>query len=376
MKEKILKFLIITTMLFGLSSCVTSKNNNNDREHTINNSTTTLESTQSDIPNINESGTEENKEKITNKITNGSIFSEGLAFVNCYGSDKTYCIDKNGYVVFKLDERLFSCLGFSYTNSLVLINGKLYDKTGKAIAPEEVAVTEFYDFALSNGHIFATVIESSFETSKKKLGVMNFAFEWLIEPSEELYNAFTSKNTLSFSNTIYYNAIQKTYDGIVTYRCLNMSNRKLTEITQNEINFDNTIPYFKLKEKYPTMHTLTNFTNGKAAILFYNADTNIYYVSMIDKQGNLLFEPVDIGYYYNPTLKTDGNIIIWTSYFGWEITSMDIQGKILGTATNLNTNIFGNDGQLAVDICDNILRVYNSYSNETIYLNSELQPLF
>ena len=337
-----------------------------------------------DISNNGDASTEETREKITSKIEGGTLFSAGLALVNYYGHDSTYCIDEEGYIVFKLNEKIYlNAYGAdeSFKSGFRLVGESLYDKTEKKTNPTDVGATKFYSFALNNGHIFASVIESTFENSSKKLGIMNLEFEWILEPSEEIYNAFALKNggfTFQYFETVYYhngNYYSKIENDSSKYNCIDMKSGAIYQIASDEIKFKDTIDYYELKIDYPTAVELTEFVNGKAGVLFCNSETDIYYASMVDEDGELLFDPVDVGYcYYN--LATDGNIIILTSYFGWDIISIDKNGKTLGNITDLNDTVFDNDGRLGVYLCNGILWIGNSYSKEVRYFNSKLEPLF
>jgi len=314
----------------------------------------------------------------------GSVFANGLALVNYEGHDYTYCIDKEGYVVFKIEKQNELSTAIDAKESIqgdfvYFIQSKsVYDIKGNLLKPEDYGVTRFYECGLANGHLFASVIESNFEGSTKKLGVMNNKFEWIVQPTEELFNAFFANDTLNY---LYLGSHGFVYrDGVYYYDsrkyCLNIKDGTLSKYELEISDIEGIITYEELREKYPTLYQVTNFIDGKAAILFLNKDTNIFYVSMVDEKGQLLFNPIDVGDHYSPSIVTDGKTIILAEYSGWNLTSIDQNGKILAKLENLNKTLFSNDGQVNVKISDGVLHILNTYDNQTCYLTTDLKLLF
>ena len=150
--------------------------------------------------------------KIEGTITRGTNFSNGLALVQTNDKSKASCINKDEYIVFELDvpseySSYIDPLNLEFIGGYILIpwSGALYDSKGNATYPEDVGATAFYDIALEGGYILADKVTASFSNTKKELGVMNTDFEWVIEPSEEIFQAIAFRQTNTIvSSSLYY----------------------------------------------------------------------------------------------------------------------------------------------------------------------------
>ncbi len=162
-------------------------------------------------PNENENA---GREKISGDIAAGSVFSEGKAFVSLAAdNDTTYCINKDGYILFKLNEKMgaIGTIDCTFKNGLTLIQKyqeqHICDKNGKVTYPKDVGATKFYDIGFEGGYILAEVVESTFDSTVKKAGIMNTDFEWTVGPTEELYKYINKLNLVSYTKDRYFNDI-------------------------------------------------------------------------------------------------------------------------------------------------------------------------
>lgn len=404
MKKIISLILIIACIALTACGNETEDTNSsyvNSQEEVSNYSSNEIETSDVSDSNSHEDISEDEGEKIEGEIIAASDFSEGLAFVEL-SNDKgrTYCIDKKGNIVFRLDIKL-SAMGYIYAtfiNGLAYVNVGLCDKTGKVTRPEDVGATNFiYVSTLRAGYILAEVIESDYSSTTKKLGVLNTKFEWTVEPTENLYNEFSNKyGSLAISTA----SITSDYTVGDLFYCSDLNkilNLKTGEVINDKekigeidsslwvlgANFTQYTGYYLPGEgsdlsedrlvldltKNGVVCSATNFVDGKAAIVYHNASANKYYVTMIDDQGKHLFEPVETKY---KSVENDGKYILVTEDRCAE--AFDDSGEKLGkidfsTDLNKSYSFYFNDGIV-------LLRAGSGYNYTCYYYNVDFTPLF
>lgn len=238
------------------------------------------------------------RNKFSGVIRYGTPFSEGLAIIS--DGEKTYCIDTNGYIVFETDAPSSgSIYSKGYQNGLAMIDGNLYDKNGHVTTPEDVGVTTFYDFALSEGYIVAVKEEATYNSFKISLGILNTHFEWVTPLNEKLYAS--TKKLLESPTSTY----------TVGDYIINENNNIIYEIkTTKCYSFDS--PPADLKEYGWTfsngsfmqgsdtvfttdaINAPAHWVNGKHVLIFYNKSAKKYYFTLVDTNGAFAFEPVEL----------------------------------------------------------------------------------
>ncbi len=328
--------------------------------------------------------------KLTSDIIDSTDFSEGLTLVKCKDNpDITICIDNNGYIVFEIPQEFPKGIVTSkFINGFILFKGNIYDKKGNMYTPENHGVTKFYDRAFKDNYIICEVVESSFDSTTKQLGIMNFDFDWIVKPNETLYKSI---DTLSLGAA---NVDQDQYyfDGLIGPRYYNNDNEKHVDLKTGEIS-DNppvNIPSFAWYNQFGKYFGIDGvmldisekgnviagecFINGKAPIVFYNIEVSESYFTVIDDKGNFSFEPIKIG--------TDRWYI--TSYDGINILisrddiykCFDTDGNLIGekdfTSVSSHYVITGS-------VSDGIIRIskYNSSSGSIInFHTTSFEPLF
>lgn len=405
--KKIITLLLAFVLVFSFAACsdksgsssdesglnngsgLNEGNNLTDDSDLTDDSNLTDDSDLTEGGNSNDAGADngDEQQKISGKITASSKFSDGKAFVSINGDhSKTYCIDKTGTILFELDmaDRIMIDQIYDvFVNGYAFIGNGICDESGKVTLPEDVGATRFHDIALSGGYILAEKVSSSFNGSKKELGVMNTSFEWVVEPSEQLYEAvsdslphlYRSESSYYIDGFIYFDK-NHCYMNVRTGEILKTAP---TSILNEKLKFD-TIGYKNIYRdtiidlsEYSTLTAGTKFENGKAVIRFHNSDVGKEYFTVIDKDGNFAFEPVEIKLdMINWVYVDDEYVLFKDQLFGSDVNLVcyNFKGEIVG---EFNTLKFS-----SVDINDGIIvfRSRNYYSFETYYFNPDFSPLF
>lgn len=314
---------------------------------------------QSNTANVKHTG-----KKITGPITKSTLFSEGLALVMTKTEpDKIYCINTNGYIVFELD-RTEVDIGFytpdiddKFMNGFIMINGMVCDASGNLTKPEDVGVDEFDGVALEGGYILATTIAGDYNSTVWKEGVMNTDFQWLIEPTEEIYDTlhywsddyrddYPYYKKFFYNNGIYLrksSGMDTNFDSSGDDLFFNLETEKF--VSGNTISFSSeTWEYYSPYDAFmnPTYKSMlkfnpdylcniTSFVEGEAAVTFYNDDIGKYYYTLINESGEYMFEPVEtvgIIYFYDGEYFIIVDDAYYCSYLECYDSEMNLLGRI------------------------------------------------
>ena len=346
--KKIISFFLILILILSLSSCNLISNN----------------------PDYNNLKPNIFKEKISGQITIGTKFSEGLAFVSIEGDNNTtYCIDKNGYVVFKIDNYslpkpnplFFQGIDSSgFINGYTIINKGVCDTKGNITYPSDVGVTSFLSSAFSDRYIIAEKITSDYQSSTYEMGIMNMKFQWVVEPSEEYYR--NGKDGIYYSN------------GFITLTQNKYFNTKTGKIVNTIPTQQPSVPSIDIT-KYENAVEATKFYNNKAAIIFYNDSVRKFYFTLADTSGTFLFEPKEVENFtattntfvapwYDVDLEFDGEYIIVSKYairHGMKdhvLKIYNIKGEFIG---EINTSTL-RAGEYFCSIDDGVISLYGTTS--------------
>lgn len=359
-----------------------------------------------ETPNGEKIVIESTGKKIDGEFSAASVFSEGLAFVErAAEKGKTYCIDKSGNIIFDLDIDLSvnGDISASFTNGLAYVKEGFCDTSGKVTKPADVGATTFHYVAtLKSGYLLAEVVTADYANTVKKLGVLNTKFEWTVEPSEKLYNEFANENGYSkidsALNTSDY-MIGDWYCNAALDKALNVKTgevttekEKLGQPTSCEwalsYNGESYVGYafpgkstdgldkkltVDLSER-GNICAATSFVNGKAAIVYHNTAAKTYYVTMIDEEGNHLFEPVETK---GSSVQTDGEYILvekddYAEIFndkGEKIGEIDVSAD-----TSKSYSLQLSDGVILV--IGGRIDMMSGYSGKAYYLDVRGKDLF
>ena len=179
-----------------------------------------------------------------NNIEYAAPYSEGLMFLKLTSNDAdVYCVDKNGKVVFKLNEELVKVRTSQFMNEYAFVTAidtsgdyhtVLCDKKGKLTYPSDVGVTEFYgpDEILKAGYVLAVKEEANYASTKKQLGVLNTNLEWEIPLSEELYVQFADTLADSFGENF---IVDNVFYSVKLSKSLNLKTGEVLSIDLKQV---------------------------------------------------------------------------------------------------------------------------------------------
>ena len=372
--KKILSLILAVAMTMSLSACGGQKTNNNGG-------------------NSEEIAIEHTGKKIKGEITAASVFSDGLAFVCLDGNkENAYCIDKQGNIVFELENKIQSAFGEivnKFENGYALIDGGICNTKGEITYPEDVGATEFFGIALKGGYIIATKVTADYSISKQEIGVMNTDFEWVVQPSETIYNEVcedlwttSSLNTQSFyADGVVY------FDGCKKY--LNVKTGEVSEKTDIKIPSENWIYYtdytfrngneevmVDLKHLDNISGTCNNsYKKNKVPVIFNNMQVGKLFWSLVDEKGELLFNPVETTDFF--TGLTDFSWVIFdgenTVFYAKsmnKLSSFNSKGELSGemSVEDLSAGYIENGIILLIS--------GGMYSKKCHYYNADFSPLF
>jgi len=338
------------------------------------------------------------------EISMGTVFSEGMAFVQINNDEETtYCIDEKGNIVFELNEHIelyMSSETCKFKNGLALLQGQdddglsvriFCDKKGKITYPADVGVSKFYGKALDGGYIIAERVTSSYNASKKEIGVMDTDFQWIVQPSGELYEKMINEEKYGYEPHItdgsyYYK------DTLYCSQSGSYLNLKTGELMQEasfvepasswrdvSTYFDGNVYLDSNGNVKLNMNDVTNFykktafINDKAVVSFWNKETDSYYFTLIDEKGRFTFEPVMMDYCNNPIGAYDGKetiLICENDGVNTRLYSYDITGKQLGKTQTGYSEACVNDGIIST------FDYLGDLKHKTSYYKSDLTPLF
>ena len=331
--------------------------------------------------------------KIKGEITAASVFSDGLAFVCLDGNkEKAYCIDKQGNIVFELENKIQSAFGEifnKFENGYALIDGGICNTKGEITYPKDVGATEFFGIALKGGYIVATKVTADYSTSKQEIGVMNTDFEWVVQPSETIYNEVCEDLwTTSALNTQSFYADGVVYfDGCKKY--LNVKTGEVTNKTDIKIPSENWIYYTDYtfrngnEEVMVDLSHLDNISgtcnNGykkdKVPVIFNNVQVGKLFWSLVDEKGEILFNPVETTEFFTgltdfSSVKFDGEHTIFYAKSMKKLSSFDSSGKMLAEMNIEDlSDVYIEDGII-------LLISGGINSKKCYYYNKDFTPLF
>ena len=373
--KKILSLVLTVAMIVSLSACggqkTKSSNGGNSEEIVI----------------------EHTGKKIKGEITAASGFSDGLAFVCLDGNkEKAYCIDKQGNIVFELENKIQSAFGEifnKFENGYALIDGGICNTKGDITYPKDVGATEFFGIALKGGYIIATKVTADYSTSKQEIGIMNTDFEWVVQPSETIYNEVcedlwttSALNTQSFyANGIVY------FDGSKKY--LNVKTGEVSDSTDINIPSENWIYYTDYtfrngnEEVMVDLNHLDNisgtcnnsYKNNKVPVIFNNQQVGKLFWSLVNEKGELLFNPVETTDFFSGLMdfswvKFDGENTVFYAKSMNKLSSFNSKGELSGEMSVEDLS--------AGYIEDGIILLISGGMNskKCHYYNADFSPLF
>lgn len=335
------------------------------------------------------------------RISGYDVYSEGLALVRLDGNrDTTYCINKQGEIIFTLD-------GFysgTFLNGLAFVkNGYgdilICDTTGNLTNCEDLGITSFvayssyYGYYWFGDYIVVQISSSTYTGPIEKIGIMNSKLEYVVQPSESLYEVFQKYINSGFVYENY--LIKASGTNWVNSSILDLSTGTEVQDVQTIINsisspyesdFWDTArydyKYIHIKtgetvldlEEYDTISSIGDFQNGTAPIIFEatsNAGTKEYF-TLIKENGTFCFEPIELPStrYF---VKTDGDkYLLYNKKNDWNmiettLVMFDQSGMICQLPLE-------DSGTRYIDFADSVIHVKSD--DNIIFYDLDLTPLF
>lgn len=429
--------LLICLMLTLFSACTNNSNNNENDDYENGNLGENENQSNENQGSENQGGNNSNNknegsddesaadEKIS-ITTIESNYSEGLAFVKTDDDSPLYCIDKSGKTVFTVDA---SYVGSGFHNGLTLLMQKepvLCDKTGKIITAQDLGGDSLVCDNLeifNDGFILVKKTTTSYKGSVDEIAVFNSKLEKIVDFSSELYTAFIED--YNYNGTCYYNGYL--FDRTITESVLDLRTGKIsTNLSEwvktielkNDYDFwragnhwngqftpANDEEYFiydfrdelSSTEYYPTVTPVidlseyenvsvisqgyfgSGFVDDVAALSFEVYDSEVgrrYYFTIMDKNGEFLFEPIETQGMVSSLKYDDGFFVLNTSKYYIEVYNKS--GKVASMKYEEPSSFIWN---ITYDINDGIIYVsLTSYSNHNEdwaeFYTTDLKPLF
>lgn len=252
----------------------------------------------------------------------------------------------------------------------------------------------------------ADIITSNFDSTQKEFGIMNTDFEWVVEPSSELYVELCGDD--SELNIFHGEDDKFAYNGY--YYLQSMS--AFLELSTGEVYYYPDIPFeFPVEQSFfnsyykfvaPDEKVLVDFSkyydaqnmklfsgqfnDGYAPILFYNQESNTCFITLIDQKGEMLFEPAEVWVFDRSNAWISGfevtfdgeNILVKHGQFSMKKAKcFNTKGELLGEFEPDTSN---RSSSFYIKINDGIIIYYRSLDmNEYEIINyykPDFTPLF
>ena len=293
------------------------------------------------------------------KITEMVSYREGLAFAELDDDiSKSYCIDKEGNILFTLDIMVGS-QNLGFYNGIAVFGGSfesvwICDKEGKITTPEDLGGdTILIDPSLSSrasneffkaGYFFVKKTTTTFEGSKDEAALYNSKLEKLHDFSEELYSIYEE-----FLVSACYGGYLYEYNGYEEPSIFDpVSGKKVANVSEFLEDFDlenpsdmwyweadgiydifgsSEIPVIDMSKYSETLYYITDFENGVAGVAFESADK--YFFTIMKEDGSFCFEPIELGGTSANITYSGGKFMVATSrVYDYIFETFDASGKI------------------------------------------------
>lgn len=359
--------------------------------------------------NNNNGGNSSNGNTATKPLIIGNFvtgYSEGLAFVKeKYGSDKTNCIDKNGNIIFSI-ENISGSDNSGFHNGWAMLkeydteSGKskyiLCDKLGNIKTAEELGGNSFIfnQEAFEDGYILVKKTTTNYQGSIDELAVFNAELEKNVDFSEEMYERYNQ------DWRFYYKGFLYDYD----LNCLNLQTGavgflgddlffNVTLDNKSDLWDSNDDFYYDFRDlnKIPILYKDDNaysyaFVDGYAGVIFSVKDSQVgerNYFTIMDENGDYCFEPIEtfglINRHYSRTNK-NGVFVVYSTNISdnkHAIQVFDKTGRIGYMEFEMHYSylleVLLSDGVICVRIAPTFSKDYKTVVG--VY-NTKLEPLF
>lgn len=320
------------------------------------------------------------------KITRVVPYREGLAFAELDDDmSKSYCIDKEGNILFTLDKVGTNGLGFY--NGIAIFAGSaeslwICDKEGNITKPEDLGGDKILiDPSLSSrasneffkaGYFFVKKTTTTFEGSKDEAALYNHKLEKLHDFSEELYGIYEE-----FLVSACYGGYLYEYNGYDAPAIFDpVSGKKVANVTEFLENLElenpsdmwywtgdgiydmlgsSEIPVIDMSKYRETLYSITDFEDGMAGVAFVSAGKSFF--TIMREDGSFCFEPMELGG-TSPNIKySGGKFMVTTSkVYDYIFETFDTNGKIGSLTVDTEGKFMGVDFSDDVAIVNHIMK--------------------
>ena len=279
-------------------------------------------------------------------------FSNGMALVpSINGESKNlHAIDKNGNLLFTLDNYETAHDDNSFTNGLIYIYNleekctNLMDDTGKITTPADVGGTHFEFYSdqfwkdmFDDGYIIVKKVVSDFQGATYKAAILDTSLNVIVDYSQEVYSLIynptiekTYLNGYLISDT-YENreTICNVFD-IQSNQLKKYTSAELEAFTDELIQSMNLMDYVKYGfinvdelgeilglNQYPTLYKLSCInSNLFLAVFSETMGMGECYFTLVDESGTLKFDPINYGTYdyFSPGMGIGSKILAIDNY--------------------------------------------------------------
>ncbi|MBE6681426.1 MAG: hypothetical protein E7600_03970 [Ruminococcaceae bacterium] len=346
-----------------------------------------IDSSNENKPEIEEAVT---KEKFSGELEFATPFSDGVALANTTENPTTIGINKNGEILFKLDQKYDFSRRYLYNDRFeggmfILPGGCLCDTNGNVTSPKELGYENFYDVAFEDGYILAKKVEATYDSTKISYSIMNSDFEvlyttdWGLDDHIQQYSIYYDKLLCLKSDS--------TRNDDYVFWDLNTS--EITNIPPSSMPsetwlkggsayedlFDN--KYLDYDDIGDNVYSVEYFINNIAPIIYFNREANKSYFNYINEDGSFVFDPIEIGaeyYAYYKIYAYDSNYaVIGKSGMGSRLNTSDPTLRVYNSSgdfiSEINIKDYSSDNHLKweVSMGDEIITI-NSSTHSVTYL--------
>jgi len=244
-------------------------------------------------------------------------------------------------------------------------------------------------------------VTSSFDGALFETAIFNTNLEQIQPYSEQLYTLFHDEFEQASINNGYLYYYAGEIDGTAIYKTYHIATNECAEYTSENFPYENKMDeaYYDAQENgmvrdgklvldlslYPTLRDV--IYNGKKGLAIFSNEASEEFFTVLDENGNMLFEPI------RGTIRTtlgevfDGTIIVAYEYLGQdngvnkgEIITYNTNGEKLGSIEILSgANVIDTK---EIDLGDNSIMLKNrNYHDRSKYIdifffNEKLERMF
>lgn len=397
--KKIILFVVVAISLSLLTAC---PNNESISSNLSSNHSNQIPDTSSSEIIDNKDDTSDTPQAVVSVFSNATDYSNGFAFVQYTGDEKTYCIDTTGKQLFALENCNINMFAmFNGKIAMILDNNSieyfLCDKAGKIYTAEDLGAsrivlnTENHEQAFLDGYIILERRNESYTGTTIEMSIMDSDFNTLVPFSVDLAEVINS-NPMNVNGTNYYDGYLYVGNTILDLRTgMLLTDRRQMEVSSPKLayfpkgtyggSFDhlewgdiyNAITGDVIANAEDSEYITSVFFIDDLGLATYNTGDGIWF-SIIGTDGAVKFQPIAS----TASIQFDGEIILVTSseYIEKDNTrtavftlkTYDVSGNLLKEVSL--------EGSLSATLNDGVIRIYDWENRVYSFLNTDLEELF